>query len=328
MCPDISPVRVVLARAIILLHFLIGVLMAGSVSAQEDTTPPVLVDFKMSPVVFDTSQGDVPIDICTTVADDLSGVQFLTILGRLPHSSFGFLDKGFQLPGPTVAYEKCFTAIAPLGTPEGVYGIEIMLEDRLGNERYYIHPLSTCNGNGAPCAAAEDLCALGFPCSLENRFLGSSPDTDGDGIPDIADNCPDVSNPDQADRDLDLIGDACDPFPDDSDNEQAQCEVDLAQRESELAQCLANVVPDQDGDGEADATDACPNTPEGAEVDQAGCSLTQFCAAIDATTKLGNTICKNSDWRNDNPLAASNKGDCRVKKGDPGRADDLCVPRL
>jgi hypothetical protein len=34
-------------------------------------------------------------------------------------------------------------------------------------------------------------------------------DSDADGIPDITDNCPDVSNPDQTDTDGDGIGDAC-----------------------------------------------------------------------------------------------------------------------
>ena len=35
--------------------------------------------------------------------------------------------------------------------------------------------------------------------------------------PDACDNCPDVHNPDQADRDADGAGDACDPCPDDAD---------------------------------------------------------------------------------------------------------------
>ncbi len=37
-------------------------------------------------------------------------------------------------------------------------------------------------------------------------------DSDGDGIPDIDDNCPHTANADQADADGDGIGDACDPF--------------------------------------------------------------------------------------------------------------------
>ncbi len=39
------------------------------------------------------------------------------------------------------------------------------------------------------------------------------PDSDGDGIPDISDNCPTIFNPDQADSDFDFVGDACDPTP-------------------------------------------------------------------------------------------------------------------
>ena len=39
------------------------------------------------------------------------------------------------------------------------------------------------------------------------------PDRDGDGVPDLVDNCPDIPNPDQLDSDSDLIGDVCDPTP-------------------------------------------------------------------------------------------------------------------
>lgn len=89
---------------------------------------------------------------------------------------------------------------------------------------------------------------------------------------------------------------------------------------------LVCVPPDADGDGEVDATDRCPGTPAGAEVDGDGCSLLQFCALFDATTRDGARRCRKADWANDEPTMRGREADCRVNRGGPGPADDECVP--
>jgi cysteine-rich repeat protein len=50
-------------------------------------------------------------------------------------------------------------------------------------------------------------------CSSTCASESPDADRDGDGIPDLTDNCPDVANADQADGDGDGTGDACDPNP-------------------------------------------------------------------------------------------------------------------
>jgi hypothetical protein len=163
------------------------------------------------------------------------------------------------------------------------------------------------------------LCEVGV-CEVENRPSGPLPDSDNDGIPDDADNCPGEANSDQADSDLDLVGDICDPFPDDRDNEQAQCEVDRDQALSDLEQCQSEPrFADADGDGEHDQTDLCPGTAPGSAVDTAGCSLTQFCSPIDVSTGQGRQTCRISDWSNDEP--GNNPRDCMAD-----RTAGLCVP--
>jgi subtilisin family serine protease len=57
--------------------------------------------------------------------------------------------------------------------------------------------------------AGQDLCP-DVPGPLELR---GCPDTDGDGVPDSADNCRSVANADQGDADQDLVGNACDQLP-------------------------------------------------------------------------------------------------------------------
>ena len=80
-------------------------------------------------------------------------------------------------------------------------------------------------------------------------------DSDGDGVNDADDNCPDVANPEQTDTDLDGAGDACDD--------------------------------DDDGDGVLDGADNCPFTPNPDQIDLDGDGLGDLCDAdLD-----GDTVC-------------------------------------
>ena len=124
-----------------------------------------------------------------------------------------------------------------------------------------------------------------------------------------------------------LNGDSGDDFT--ISPELAQCQADLEQALAQLDQCLLDpTIPDEDDDGIPDWLDACPSTAPSAEVDQGGCSLAQFCALTDPTTKIGRRVCKRSDWKNDEPHMPSRDRDCHIDKNGPGREDDQCTPVL
>ncbi len=119
------------------------------------------------------------------------------------------------------------------------------------------YPLFFC---GAP--DNEPSCHPERPASVNGSTVydgvPTPSDTDGDGIEDAADNCPDVFNPirplddgAQADFDSDGVGDACDPCPLDPDT----------------TQCSQADPNDSDGDGEPNATDNCPNVPNADQAD-------------------------------------------------------------
>jgi hypothetical protein len=98
----------------------------------------------------------------------------------------------------------------------------------------------------------------------------------------------------------------------------------LAQCQFDLGVCRADpLLQDADGDGRPDVLDLCPDTPPGIEVDANGCSVAQFCGGVDATTIMGRTICRHSDWKNDEPLMKGSQRDCMVHRDAAG---DRCVP--
>ncbi|MBP1611991.1 MAG: cartilage oligomeric matrix protein, partial [Acidobacteria bacterium] len=82
------------------------------------------------------------------------------------------------------------------------------------------------------------------------------PDADADGIADLLDVCPEVSDPAQADRDRDAVGDLCDACPQDAAND---ADADGFCAGADNCPAVANAdQADADLDGSGDACDACP----------------------------------------------------------------------
>jgi Thrombospondin type 3 repeat/Beta-propeller repeat len=129
---------------------------------------------------------------------------------------------------------------------------------------------------GAGEANETTLTASGFTDTFIARFSGVV-DTDGDGIADVDDNCPDDANANQLDTDLDGDGDACDA---DDDNDTVADSGDNCPLDANTNQADADgdgagnaCDADLDGDGVIDATDACVPTQTGAVVNADGCSI-------------------------------------------------------
>ncbi len=80
------------------------------------------------------------------------------------------------------------------------------------NQVLGVHTTRLGDAPGAPDAPDAPRCA--------------GQDEDGDGYPDLCDNCPSVPNPDQANADGDDLGDACDPDQPGSPNVQRQAFFD------------------------------------------------------------------------------------------------------
>src|SRR5438093_8799514 len=90
-----------------------------------------------------------------------------------------------------------------------------------------------CSFSGSPTSSGG-----GGDDGTDASVTDPTHDTDGDGLPDVADNCIGVQNVDQHDHDADGRGDACDVCPH-----------------------LPDAGGDIDGDGVGDACDPRPTTP-------------------------------------------------------------------
>jgi choice-of-anchor B domain-containing protein len=111
------------------------------------------------------------------------------------------------------------------------------------------------SGGGAPAVIATAPAAAGrggsvatttppAPTTPTTPTTPSTPtgvagDTDGDGAPDSADNCPMLANADQKDSDADLLGDVCDNCPAVPNPDQADADED---RQGDACACATPAV--------------------------------------------------------------------------------------
>jgi hypothetical protein len=132
----------------------------------------------------------------------------------------------------------------------------------------------------------------------ETEALACCPDLDSDGICESEDNCPTLSNPDQADTDNDGLGDLCDNCPNDFNPGQE----------------------DTDGDGFADACDNCPSDYNSSQLDADADGIGDVCdlCPLDAQNDTdGDGVCGNVD--NCPTIANADQAD-----GDSDGTGDVC----
>src|SRR5262249_50928793 len=99
------------------------------------------------------------------------------------------------------------------------------------------------------------LAACNQVLGLERTYTAEQ-DVDGDHVPNGVENCPDVPNPDQADRDHDGVGDACDGCPDVAGGDNHDEDGDRRADRCDLCPAVPDFQLDADGDGIGDACDA------------------------------------------------------------------------
>ena len=99
----------------------------------------------------------------------------------------GWASGGAKTVPPGESRDFPLIVRSPFGTPPGAYPFTLTVTDE--------------DGDAGPVSDTA---------TAALRVQGSVPDTDGDGIPDVSDNCTLAPNPSQADMDVDGYGNACD----------------------------------------------------------------------------------------------------------------------
>ena len=129
-------------------------------------------------------------------------------------------------------------------------------------------------GNNYFCLVSFDYANQQYSDCISVENIDPNLDSDGDGISDLSDNCPNTPISDTADST------GCGQSQIDSDgdgvmNSMDNCPNTMPQQSVNAQGCSAS-QRDSDGDGINDSTDLCPNTLPNAIIDSNGCSTSQI----------------------------------------------------
>lgn len=154
---------------------LLSLLVAGPALALEDTTPPQLISFSISPVVVDSSLTDTVLDWSITASDDLSGLSggVLIVLARVSPPGTGILPVFTSgggnsfLPDGLLLGTVSGQVTIPRYSPSGSYMIEInQITDRVGNYMRAANPDAFQPGTFPAYPNDVNLCSFG-PCVIQ-----------------------------------------------------------------------------------------------------------------------------------------------------------------
>lgn len=176
-------------------------------------------------------------------------------------------------------------------------------------------------------ADADQDCVLdGFDnCpTVSNRDQAN---TDGDSRGNACDNCPTVSNSTQADADGDGRGDVCDNCPNTSNANQANADGDSRGDVCDNCPSVANSTQaDADGDARGDACDNCPTVANSSQSDSDGDGRGDSCDNCPGVLN-GNQLDADVDGVGDacdNCPTVSNAGQSNLDGDQWGDACDFC----
>ncbi len=155
----------------------------------------------------------------------------------------------------------------------------------LANANSTAYPLAFCGGPPPTEPVCTPMRGARWLFSGANAYTGlmtPGTDSDGDGIADATDNCPQYFNPIrpedngvQADADGDGRGDVCDVCP----------------MSAGAPPCAAYDPADSDGDGVANLSDKCPMDRDPMQVDTDGDNKGDVCDSCPMQSNPGNTAC-------------------------------------